>query len=373
LVGSLVVGLTSGAAAPVSAQLADPLSLAASGVLLPFFSDPAAGFVSVLEIASPVVPSLFTNPIHAVFFREDCARSASASDLFTSKQAKAFVSNASPLLLNFNGLAAIASTVQGNDLVPLSFPIHARTHWIDIRTGRVRALEPIILDSFLQLNPFVQPLVENPGAGGSVGLCDRGIGVFSPFRPSHGACWSPLRSAATFVTPQESASLKASIYLICPTADIQNRGGEGVFAVAAGFPRMINRDGSGGFPRAFNFFTAISSTAVRARIYDDDEKLVRDTGLACACLTSASVLNVDSVYALPPANLGGHTVPVWYTELEADHDSTIIPNQSLNPFFSFIGYWGLEITGHAAALFHRMSSASLDNLSIGTLGDFGNR
>jgi len=68
------------------------------------------------------------------------------------------------------------------------------------------------------------------------------------------------------VTPQESASLKATIYLICPTSDIQNRGGEGVFAVAAGFPRMINRDGSGGFPRALSFLPGISSTAVRARI-----------------------------------------------------------------------------------------------------------
>jgi len=104
---------------------------------------------------------------------ETCPRSASASDLFTSKQAKAFISNASPLLLNFNGLAAIASTVQGNDLVPLNFPIHARTHWIDIRTGRVRALEPIILDSFLTLDPLVRPLVEPEPSAPSV--CVTGV------------------------------------------------------------------------------------------------------------------------------------------------------------------------------------------------------
>lgn len=73
------------------------------------------------------------------FFRENCARSTSASDLFTPKQAKAFISDASPLLMNFNGLAAIASTVQGNDLVPLNFPLHTRTHWIDAKTGRVRS------------------------------------------------------------------------------------------------------------------------------------------------------------------------------------------------------------------------------------------
>jgi len=372
LVGLLVVGVTWGAAAPASAQLADPLSLAASGVLLPFFSDPAAGFVSVLEIASPIVPSSFTNPIHAVFFRESCVRSSSASDLLTPKQAKAFISNASPLLLNFNGLAAIASTVQGNDLVPLNFPLHTRTHWIDTKTGRVRELEPIILDSFLTLNPLFQPLVENPGAGGSVGLCDRGAGVFGTSMASNGFCWSPLRSAATFVTPQESASLRASIYLICPTSDIQSRSGTGVFAEAAGFPRMLNRHGAGGFPERA-LFTGTSVTALWGRIYDDNEDLVRDILVPCACLTSTPVLNVDSVYALPPTNLGGHTVPVWYTELEARHDFSNILNPTLNPSFTFTGYWGLDIAGRAAPLFHRMSSASLDNLSFGTFGIFGNR
>src|SRR6266849_6217170 len=126
-VALLVVPLLTMAVVPASAQLADPLSLAASGVLLPFFSDPAAGFVSILEIVSPVVPTLigntfpfnFTNPLHAVFFRENCARDGSAGDVETSKQAKAYVTTASPFLLNFNGLAAIASTVQGNDLLPL--------------------------------------------------------------------------------------------------------------------------------------------------------------------------------------------------------------------------------------------------------------
>jgi len=41
-VALLVVCLLMMAAVPATAQLADPLSLAASGVLLPFFSDGAA-------------------------------------------------------------------------------------------------------------------------------------------------------------------------------------------------------------------------------------------------------------------------------------------------------------------------------------------
>jgi hypothetical protein len=172
-VALLVVCLLTMAAVPATAQLADPLSLAASGVLLPFFSDPAAGFVSVLEVVSPVVPTTtgfsppfnFTNPIHAVFFNETCVRSKSIADVETAKQAKAYITSASPFTLNFNGLAAIGNTLQGNDLIPLNFPLHTRTHWIDAKTGRLRELEPIILDTFLTLAPGFLPLVENPGAG----------------------------------------------------------------------------------------------------------------------------------------------------------------------------------------------------------------
>ena len=66
--------------------------------------------------------------------------------------------------------------------------------------------------------------------------------------------------------------------------------------------------------------------------------------------------------------------------------ATVVPvsaqAQSVNPnpvvagsaqFFSFTGYWGLEVTGHEATLFHRMSNASLDNLSFGTFNVFANR
>jgi hypothetical protein len=374
------------AAVPATAQLADPLSLAASGVLLPFFSDPAAGFVSVLEVTSPVVPTTqgfippfsFTNPLHTVFFFENCARDGSAGDVLTAKQAKAYISSASPFLLNFNGLAAIGSTIQGNDLLPLNFPLHTRTHWIDTKTGRLRELEPIILDTFLALNPAFLPLVENPGAGGSLGLCAPGTAPFAGL--NNGFCWSPLRSAATFVTPQESASLTASIILICPTADIQagspasnptgNNGG--IFNPNAGFPRIQNRDGSSGFPGR-NVITGNNSTTLRGRIYDDDEDLVRDIQVPCRCLTRTPILSIDTVYNLPPANLGSHTVPVWYTELETQsaNPNPVVPGSAQQ--FSFTGYWNLDVAGHEATLFHRMSNASLDNLSFGTFNVFANR
>src|SRR5712692_7885941 len=377
--GVLVVCLLVASVAPVSAQLADPLSLAASGVLLPFFSDPAAGFVSVLEVVSPVVPTTtgfsppfsFTNPIHAVFFNEACVRSKSIADVETAKQAKAYITTASPFTLNFNGLAAISRTLQGNDLIPLNFPLHTRTHWIDAKTGRLRELEPIILDTFLTLAPGFLPLVENPGAGASIGLCGPGAGVFAG-SINNGFCWSPLRSAATFVTPQESASLVASIYMICPTSDIQSATGGGVFPIAAGFPRIQNRDGSFGFPGR-SVITGNNVTTLRGRIYNDDESGPKDILVPCTCLSTTKVATIDSIYSTAPVNLGAHTVPVWYTELEA---------QSVNPnpvvagsaqFFSFTGYWNLEVAGREGTLFHRMSNASLDNLSFGTFNVNANR
>jgi hypothetical protein len=370
------------AAVPATAQLADPLSLAASGVLLPFFSDGAAGFVSIFEITSPVVPTVigntfpfdFTNPIHAVFFSATCARDGSAADELTSKQAKAYISSASPFLLTFNGIAAIGSSINQNDLVPLNFPIHSRVHWIDVKTGRLRELEPVILDQFNSLNAAFLPLVVNFGAGASIGEC-----VAGPIPPAtgtafnNGHCWSPLRSAAAFVTPQESASIHASLILICPRGSIQSPTGGGVFPIANGFPRLVNRDGSFGFLGS-NPISGGSASRLRGRIYDDNETLVRDVEVPCDCLSNIPVVNIDTVYNLPPTNLGAHTVPVWYTELEStastNNPVTGVPAPQHN---SFTGYWNLEVTGHEGTLFHRLSNASLDNFTNGFNNAFGNR
>lgn len=366
-IGLLALCLFTTTAVPASAQLGDPLALAASGVLLPFYSDPAAGFVSVFEISSPVVPTVtgttfpfdFTNLIHAVFFTATCTRNASAADELTAKQAKTYISAASPFLLNFNGLAAIAASPNGNDLVSGNFPIHTRVHWIDVKTGRLRELEPITLATFLGLDSAFLPLVVNAGAGASIALG-------TPFS------WNPLRSAAAFVTPQDSASLRATVHLICPRDSIQSPTGGGVFSVPA-FPRLVNRDGSFGFLGA-HVITGNSVSRLRGRVYDDDESLVRDIEIPCDCLTTRAVLDLDPVYALPPTNLGAHTVPVWYTELE----STAQTNNPLGgpppQHNSFTGYWDLQIVGHAdSGGFHRFSNGSLDNFTNGTANAFGNR
>ena len=365
-VALIVSCLVSLAGTPATAQLADPLALAASGVLLPFFGDPAAGFVSIFEISSPVIPTTtgqvtpleFTNPIHAVFFNATCTRDGSAADVLTAKQAKAYIGSASPLLLTFNGLAALATSPGGNDLVHSNFPFHSRVHWIDAKTSRLRELEPITVATFLSLDPALLPLVANPGAGASIALG-------GPF------VWNPLRSAATFTTPQESASIKASLYLICPRDTIQSPAGGGVFS-SPPFPRLVNRDGSFGFPGA-NLISGNAVARLRARIYDDNEALVRDTEVPCDCLTTRTVLDIDGVYSAPPTNLGGGTVPVWYTELESTAQTSNPIGGSPATYNSFTGYWGLEVAGSGATLFRRLSNASLDNLSNGTFNVFGNR
>ena len=101
-------------------------------------------------------------------------------------------------------------------------------------------------------------------------------------------------------------------------------------------------------------------TTLRGRIYNDDEAGPKDILVSCTCVSTA------------PANLGTHTVPVWYTELEVQSvtSNPVVPNAQQ---FSFVGYWGLEVTGHEGVLFHRMSTASLDNLSLGLANVFADR
>jgi hypothetical protein len=328
--------------------------------------------------------------MHMVFFSATCARQTSATIQETNRQAVGFIGSAAPLTLNFNGLAALASTANAFDLQPLLWPIHSRVHWIDTSKGRVREVEPIILDTFNNTLTSV-PLIPFPATLPSVGLCadfGRVEGV-SPF------CWNPLRSGATVVVPQDSASIQSKFILICPRSTIQAGSTAGGFGLAvdwrtgstqaatlddgslAGgvfprsrFPTLWNRDGSTGFP-ATNGITGNAATVLRALIVDDNEMVVRDTQIPCDCLTNIAVANIDVVFTLPPTNLGASTVPVWLTILEEQNVTTAIPAQSRE--FSFTGYLNLEVVGHETTLFHRFSNASRDNLENGAANIHKNR
>jgi hypothetical protein len=324
--------------------------------------------------------------MHAVFFSATCARNNSAAITETNRQAEAIIGSAIPFLLNSvpNGLAAIAASANGLDLVPLLWPIHTRTHWIDTKTGRVRELEPIILDTFSSTISSV-PLIPFPTTLPSIGLCaDFGrVEGTSPF------CWNPLRSGATVVTPQDTSSIRSTFYFICPRSTIQAGSLAGGFGLPSNppddgsltggvfprtvFPTLWNRDGSAGFPAA-NGISGGAATTLRVLIFDDNEALARDTQFACDCLTVKPAVE-ETTYTFAPTNLGGSFVPVWLTELTTTGVSTAIPAQSRE--FSFTGYMGVTVEGthiqDATALFHRFSNASRDNLLTGTANVHKNR
>ena len=188
--------------------------------------------------------------------------------------------------------------------------------------------------------------------------------------------------------------MKSSFILICPRSTIQagsTNNGAGLVDWRTGptqtavtddgsltggifprsrFPTLWNRDGSTGFPQA-NAITGNAGTVLRALIIDDNEVPVRDTQIPCDCLTTRAVADIDTVYTLPPTNLGGNTVPVWFTILEEQSVTTALPAQSRE--FSFTGYLSIEVVGHEATLFHRFSNASRDNLENGLSNPHKNR
>ena len=391
----LAVGLlTVAGAPPATAQLADPLSLAASGVLLPFFSTTASGFISVLEVASPTVPFLSlinpgpilnpNNSIHMVFFSDACSQGQSFPDVLTPKQAKMYVSTVTPSWPQNNGLVAIAKSLPGSgtSLDPLDYPIWTRMHWLDTKTGRLRELEPITVDTF-------DHLVNSASVTGLAGQILTSVGspatypaagfppaVNSPTVVASTASplvWNPMRTAASWMTIQEGANVAATVYVICPRATIQSATSTsaGIFARTK-FPALNNHPSSSGavvqgFP-ANNNIALTAPMSLNGRIYDTDEEGPFDFSLPCDCLTVQPLKTLHTKYSDPPKVIANkpYLVPSWYTEVEA---RSVNPNQSNDPsnfppsqFFSFTGYWGLEITNFPSTLFHRFSNSSLDNI-----------
>lgn len=394
-VALLVVGLLTMTAVPASAQLGDPLSLAASGVILPFFSDPAAGFVSVFELASPIVqiqsqtnpPTIPINPLHAIFYSATCGRLLSAGVNETNKQAIGLIStSAQSGALTTNGLAAIGRSQNGNDLNPLIFPIHSRTHWIDVKTGRLRELEPITVDTFAQTVPncpgigcpdpnFPNPPFDTVSLGWTNAFfAPNGSNTGGPYTWTGGPfSWNPFRSGATFVTPQDTASIQGSLILICPRSSLS------AFP-SSRFPTLFHAQNDSAFSTATsviagfppsNAITGNSASNLRGRIYDDNEAGPFDITIPCDCLTTTNLTAISGVYASQPTNLGPGTVPVWYTELETQRVTVDPTGGGIFHEFSFTGYWNLNVAGHETTLFHRLSTASRANLSGVGAGGIG--
>jgi len=274
-------------AGPALAQDGDPLALAAGGVLLPFFGNGAIGDVAIVEVASPRGPNL---DLRMVFYDATCARvSETAVPLTTNDVA---LVDTSTFLPNTNGLIAIRAS--GG---PLANPIHVRLYWINVVTRRSRVVEPITIQQF-----------------------------------NGTRTWNPLRTGATFFAPLLTASVQATLYLICPKTTIQ---GDPNSAFPAGpFPAIA--------PPFFPDYRNIG--ALRSRIYDTNEQFIVDSQLDCDCVIEHRVADLGGVYSNPSVAPGG-----TFTEIES---------APIGDGFAFTGYKAISVTDSFIDLFGRLSSNS---------------
>jgi hypothetical protein len=320
---------------PNQAGIGDPLTLAASGVLIPFITGTTGGTVALIEVSSPVA----NNPdVHMLFYDNTCARVGNSVGLGLTVNDIGFVDVTKVLPLGTSGLVAIAGVdASGFTLLPLpsGSPIHSRVYLFDASNSRSRVFEPIIIDT---------------GEFGSPG--------------NNQNLWSPLRTAATFYAPLETATIKTQLTLVCPRTTIQGDvttaaigddpntpGNESKPAITgAAFSGTNAASGpdytTTGFPQINPpFKKTVGASDMRARIYDTDEVFKRDVNFTCDCLTAdLSVSTLSSFYAdAPEASLG------TYTEIEVTSTTT----------GSFTGYRAVFAVGSALNNFSgRLSNGS---------------
>jgi hypothetical protein len=279
LVGGLLAGAGSAMAQIPQGGIGDPLTLAASGVLIPYLT--SGGTVALLEVASPVGQ----NPnLHMQFFDSNCNIVGPSVGMPLTTNDIAFqVVNASQggtVPDGTNGLVAISSVgPDGFTNLPIESPIHSRMYLFNPLDGTSRVLEPIILDT-----------AEFPG---------------NPHT------WSPMRTAATFFSPLQTAAVRTHLFLICPRNTIQGAGSTGYFAPNQGFPAI-----SPPFPGS------PGTHFLRVRIYDTNEVFKRNTFTTCICFTQRNLEEPNPVAGtsgIDPIYGNAAEVPFGtYTELEED-------------------------------------------------------
>jgi hypothetical protein len=331
-VGVLVGGLLA-MAGPAMAQnapgIADPLTLAASGVLIPFFGDP--GDVALLEVASPVGQNI---NLHMFFFDANCSRVGDSHFLPLTTNDIAFLQivgdGSSGVLdpLGFfsgssptnGGLVAIASSNDGFSLSVLPNPIHSRMYLFNSSNGRSRIVEPIILDA-----------AEAPG---------------DPHT------WSPLRTAATFFAPPEGGLIHTRLWLICPKSTVTTA--PYLTNVLSGPPE------AGGFPLiqpAFpsSFSDDAANGSLRAVVFDTDEQPLVDIHTTCDCVRTVSdiLADISSVYGSPAAAFG------TFTKIESNVSPASLTGDGglPNHLFAFTGYKS-NSAGTINDFFGRLSNGS---------------
>ena len=334
LIASLIAGAT-----PVMAQgvtqggIGDPLTLAASGVVIPFLTALAGQpVVSTLQVASPVSD----NPnAHLFFFNADCARIPISVGIPLTTNDIAFqqiaAAQGGPIAAGVNGLVTIAqSDPTGFTLIPLDngHPIHVRLYLFSTADGRSRVIEPIILNT-------------------------------AEF-PSIAHWWSPLRTGADFFAPLQTAAVQTDLFLICPKDTIE--GGAGAaFGVDPGGTGNVDFT-STGFPQInprFPTGAGALSNVIRVRVYDTFEVFKRDFTIDCNCVIiyTGIATSINPFYADPVEAAFG-----TYTEI------TSVPGSPRR--VTFTGYTSTYTVGSAInaffARFHNGSQPSIDGALTST-------
>jgi hypothetical protein len=258
------------------------LTLAASGVIVPYIT--SGGFITLLEVASPVAD----NPnLHMEFFDASCDRVPPSVGLPLTTNDIAFLNLPAqvPTVAGNEGLITI-SGVQPDGFTPklLENPVHARAYVFDASDGTSRVLEPIILDT-----------------------AEWGLTSGVRFHT-----WSPLRTAATFFSPQQTSVVQTRLWLICPRANIQ--GADGAYFNPGGTPDTnfpvfeVSENG------AVNFTFPVDAHILRARVYDTNEGFLRNlVPIPCSCFTRISLADPTFV---PGGDIYTQQVGGTYTELE---------------------------------------------------------
>jgi hypothetical protein len=298
-VGLIAVALLA-TAAPARAQFADPLGLIASGLVIPFVGNGSIspGSLSFLEVYAPVGDE---TGFHMFFFDTSCVRQGDSIGLSLTTNDVSFLR-----VDNLGGknpveglITAADASGSGSSLVPMTSAVHARVLWVG-GSGFVRVLEPISL--------------VNPEAVGSSDI------LWAPFGAGEASAvtWNPLRSAATFFAPLEGGGLGTTIYFVCPTTaatnDVNNvKSGafpiKGSSGFLTGFPPLV--DPSGNSPQT-------GTTPLFLRVYDTEEKFLRDVTTDCSCLTARPVLTISQVYGSVVEAPGG-----TYTEVEGNSTKAV--------------------------------------------------
>lgn len=260
MVTLLVVGLAAGAV-PASAQapavqggIGDPDTLAASAVVIPFFtssilSNGQGNTTATVQVASPVGTN---DNAHMFFFDKHCARIPISVGIPLTTNDIAFQTVNDVVSAGTDGLVVLAqSDSTGFALIPLANPVHARIYQFNSFDGRSRVIEPIIVNT----------------------------AEFS----SVWHWWSPLRSGGTFYAPQQTTTVQTDLLLFCPTNTVEGLAGAALGKDPGGTADNAYTDQ--GFPQINPRFPAVNAQTgvIRVRIYNTNEVFKRNLIIDCDC------------------------------------------------------------------------------------------